>query len=862
MSKPDCENCPLHVKHGREYMGAGWCPNDTGEASILMVGEAPSTEEVSKKRSFSPRGDFAKRKNAGWVLKTMAEDAGLERGKDYSTANSFQCRLPRKVKATKRMMKSCRATLEETVKKVKPKLIVALGASAHTALVPKVSGGVSQNGGRIVESELGPVLMTYHPAAFLHQPNDKELERFFDHLVMAKEFIHGKQRESKIAVTTRQRSTPDDRKKLVLDVETYVDQADPRAGEIRTVGTAAIAGSHGRPDKDERIRVRVDQYSGDPPTGGLERIEQLCGHNLPSDLNALIRNGWLPADWTGVVDDTMVMQSLKDENLEAALATWAMEYDYAEHLEHHHACVPLWRKGIDPEDEVVRAKNAGDVALTLARYRELSAWLDTEPQLKRYYTTFLRPAILLAARLQRTGLYIGESVLKESKRLRDRVRYRERDIQRIAKWGPDQNIRGNLNRLELLFDTLGLPVLECTETTKKPALSRSHLDQLHDLEQYVETWDQGEWVPMSLRGTNKNRHQGEWLDLRTNTWREWGDFPPPPPPKAFHVLGRYLQLSSLWKQADQLPWLEVAAGSFIHPNYNIGGTGKYDTEKRPVVTGRWSASNPSPQVFAPYLKRHVLSRYPGGYIGQWDASQMEVRIAYQYSEDPELGEIFESGRDPYLDCSTFLFGEDKAKTHRFMGKRTLLATIYGTSASVLEEELNNDLRKLGLPERVDTRECDRLIRRLRRRFAIHTDWVEHIQRTAREVGEVRSLTGRTRHLPLAAAGDRHALNQACNFPIQSLASDLNLLAALVFVESFSGGVLTTLVHDSGVVDLRSLDDGRDFTCCIRDIWQDLPTKNYFGFRMIAPLKIEVKIGRNWGEMTEVPLTGDMSCLTH
>lgn len=861
MINPDCENCPLHMKHGREHGGKFWCPNNVTETPLLCVGEAPSTEDVSKKRPFSSKGDFSKRKNAGWVLKIMAEDVGLIQGKDYSCANAFQCRLPRKVKATKRMMKACRATLEEAVRIAKPKLIIAMGASAHTALVPKVSGGVSQNGGRIVESELGPVLMTYHPAAFIRQPNDKELERFFDHLTIAKEYVHGKRRESQIEVTARDRSTPDTRTKLVLDVETFVDQSDDRAGELRTVGTASLAGANGRPDKDKRIRVRVDQYSGSPPAGGLERLVQLCGHNLPSDLNALIGNGWIPPDWGGIVDDTMVLQSLKDENLEAALVTWAMEYRYSEHLDHHHECVPLWRKGIDPPEDVVKAKNAGDVALTLARYRELSDWLDTEPKLKRYYIKFLRPAILLAARLQYRGMRISESVLKESQRLRKRIRYREKDIQRIAKWGPEQNIRGNLNRQELLFDTLGLPVLECTETTKEPALSRGHLDQLHDLQQYVDTWDQGEWVPMNLRGTSKNKHQGEWLDLKSNTWREWGDFPPAPLLEAFHVLDRYLQLSSLWKQADQLPWLEVAAGDFIHPSYNIGGTGKYDSEKRPVVTGRWSAQAPSPQVFAKYLKRHVVSRYPGGYIGQWDASQMEVRIAYQYSQDPELGEIFSLDLDPYLSCSEFLFGESKARTHRFMGKRTLLATIYGTSASVLERELNDDLRKLGLPERVDTRECERLIRRLRRKFATHTAWVEHIQNIARSTGTVESLTGRIRHLPLAISGDRHALNQSCNFPIQSLASDLNLLSAFILGDTFDGGMLTTLVHDSGVVDLRDLEAGSKFTCSIRDIWADLPTQQYLGFKLIAPLKIEVQIGRTWGEMVEVPLTGDMSCVT-
>ena len=170
---------------------------------------------------------------------------------------------------------------------------------------------------------------------------------------------------------------------------------------------------------------------------------------------------------------------------------------------------------------------------------------------------------------------------------------------------------------------------------------------------------------------------------------------------------------------------------------------------------------------------------------------------------------------------------------------------------MLRQELNGDLRNRNLPERVDDRQCGTLITQLKSKFRRHTEWVGDIQSTAERTGLVESITGRRRHLPMARKRDKHALNQACNHPIQSLASDLNLLAAIVLGARIEHGVLSTLVHDSGVVDLHSREGIRWFAKKIHRIWESLPTREYLGFDLVAPMKIEVQSGKNWGEMKEV-----------
>lgn len=856
MTLPDCDSCPLH-EHGRGHDTEYFVPSEIHErAPIVFVGMNPASEEKKQGRPFAPRGGFKKKKNAGFVLATACEDVGLERGRDYSLINIVACTAPKndfKTYAGPKAVRACAPRLDEDLYRAGAQLIVTLGADALAALLKGVRGKLGTHRGRVRECRWGRLLPTFHPAYFLHSPNDTELQRFYEDLEQAKELHHG----PKIRKTRRRDVRVDFRGGIgrlpadcVADVETWVDPGDQRCGQIRLLGYCPVG--DGQHQGDSTCR----QVEG-PQNGSLGGVTHLVCHNTPSDLVHLIRNGWLKRNQLTCVDCTMTMQSLIDENVDAGLANWAMDYGYEDYLGDYHVCVPMWQGKKDPPDDRVRSKNAGDVLLTRDRYHVLRRQLEERPVLLRYYECFLRPALWMATDLELNGLRIGKSVLAERPKLRKRIKYREKKIQEV---GGEGNIRSKLYREELLFETLNLPVLMVTDKTKKPALSRAHLEALHDLPTSQEEWDDGEWIPKQLRGRGK--HAGEWWDWKRRDFRLLDDLPQMPDPRGAGTLSRYLELSYLWKQVDQLPWLEDAAqrGGYINPRYHIGGTGKFDSESKPVATGRWSASDPSPQVFAPYLKRHIVSRYPDGWIGQWDASQMEVRIALQYSGDPELRAIFERGADPYLDCSAFLFGDDKARTHRFMGKRCLLATIYGTGPRKLEEELNGDLRNRGLEERVDERQCKQLITQLKHRFNVHVRWVEENQQQARELGYVESLTGRRRHLPLARQNNPHALNQAANHPIQSLASDLNLLAAIQLGARFKHGVLITLVHDSGVADLKTLDAVGWFAKKVRWIWKHLDTREYLGFDLTVDLKIEVKAGRNWGEMVEIPEDGDLSLL--
>jgi DNA polymerase I-like protein with 3'-5' exonuclease and polymerase domains len=192
-----------------------------------------------------------------------------------------------------------------------------------------------------------------------------------------------------------------------------------------------------------------------------------------------------------------------------------------------------------------------------------------------------------------------------------------------------------------------------------------------------------------------------------------------------------------------------------------------------------------------------------------------------------------------------------------MGKRSLLGAIYGVGPSKLRTSLNHDLANLGFKERVTLDECKEFLFKLKGHYSTHYEWIGDIKATVRETGVIESLTGRRRHLPHGRHNDNHALNQAINFPIQNLANDLNILAALQFGWRFTGGVLTTLVHDSGVADCRDLDAVDSATRKIRRIWKTLPTEEYFGFKSTIPLSITVGAGRLWHPLKEFQEVGEL-----
>jgi uracil-DNA glycosylase len=164
----DCTRCKLH-KQGRKQIvfGVG-----NPRAELMFVGEGPGADEDTQGEPFVGR--------AGQLLNNMIRAMGLRR-EDVYIANIVKCRPPGNRQPERDECETCSPFLMRQIATVKPKAIVALGATAAKNLLA-INAPMSELRGRWYDfkpagsdaSWAGARLaVTYHPAFLLRDPRQK-----------------------------------------------------------------------------------------------------------------------------------------------------------------------------------------------------------------------------------------------------------------------------------------------------------------------------------------------------------------------------------------------------------------------------------------------------------------------------------------------------------------------------------------------------------------------------------------------------------------------------------------------------------------------------------------------------------------
>jgi len=171
----DCTRCPLH-KQGRKQIvfGVG-----NPKAELMFVGEGPGADEDAQGEPFVGR--------AGQLLNNMIKAMGIERAQVY-IANIVKCRPPGNRQPERDECETCSPFLMRQIAVVKPKVIVALGATAAKTLLAMSSSmmqlrgrfydfkpaGIRHNdGGNDQDWDGCKLAVTYHPAFLLRDPRQK-----------------------------------------------------------------------------------------------------------------------------------------------------------------------------------------------------------------------------------------------------------------------------------------------------------------------------------------------------------------------------------------------------------------------------------------------------------------------------------------------------------------------------------------------------------------------------------------------------------------------------------------------------------------------------------------------------------------
>ncbi len=155
-----CTKCRLHKTRINAVPGEGGV-----DARIMICGQAPGRKEDEEGRPFVGK--------AGKLLNELLASIELKREKTFITS-PIKCFPPKNRAPKTDELKACRPYLEEQIRIIDPRIIIALGNYALKSLIDKkitisrLHGKTQERGGRII-------FPTFHPAAAMRFPRIKAL---------------------------------------------------------------------------------------------------------------------------------------------------------------------------------------------------------------------------------------------------------------------------------------------------------------------------------------------------------------------------------------------------------------------------------------------------------------------------------------------------------------------------------------------------------------------------------------------------------------------------------------------------------------------------------------------------------------
>ena len=156
----NCTKCDLFEGRTNLVFGVG-----KKDADIMLIGEGPGENEDLQGQPFVGR--------SGQLLDKFLASVDLSRDKNVYIANMVKCRPPKNRDPKPEEQDMCINWLREQFKIIKPKIIVCVGRISAQKLIDK-NFKVTQQHGEFIDKNGTLFMGTYHPAAILRNPNNKE----------------------------------------------------------------------------------------------------------------------------------------------------------------------------------------------------------------------------------------------------------------------------------------------------------------------------------------------------------------------------------------------------------------------------------------------------------------------------------------------------------------------------------------------------------------------------------------------------------------------------------------------------------------------------------------------------------------
>jgi|WetSurMetagenome_2_1015567.scaffolds.fasta_scaffold00172_31 uracil-DNA glycosylase len=158
-AEKECRACSLGATRKKFVFGSG-----SVHAPVMVIGEAPGADEDEQGLPFVGA--------AGEMLTKMLAAIGLDRAKDVFITNVLKCRPPANRTPESTEIDACGRILSAQIKVIRPKVFLLLGRIAAHALLQSAESIAALRSAR---HEVGgvPAFVTYHPAALLHNTDNK-----------------------------------------------------------------------------------------------------------------------------------------------------------------------------------------------------------------------------------------------------------------------------------------------------------------------------------------------------------------------------------------------------------------------------------------------------------------------------------------------------------------------------------------------------------------------------------------------------------------------------------------------------------------------------------------------------------------
>jgi DNA polymerase-1 len=309
--------------------------------------------------------------------------------------------------------------------------------------------------------------------------------------------------------------------------------------------------------------------------------------------------------------------------------------------------------------------------------------------------------------------------------------------------------------------------------------------------------------------------------------------------EAYPIVKSILEYRQLTKikstYIDTLPELVNPGTGRIHTSFNQTRTS----------TGRLSSSDPNMQNIPVRGElggqvRQAFIAAPGLNLFAGDYSQIDLRALAHLSGDDALVKAFRNDEDIHSATAQLLFGvekQDVTKDMRRFAKTVNFGVIYGMSDYGLEQatELSRE-------------DAGKFIKAYFEKYPGVTKYLNDTKEKARRDGYVETLLGRRRYIPdiNSANGQirQAAERMAINMPVQGTSADIIKVAMInLYREMKIRRVKSRMllqVHDELVFEVPDAE---------LDFMRQLVTETMnSAVKLNVPLKVDTKVGKNWGEM--------------